>query len=177
MLRGEKISLRARHAADVPLLQAELYDDVDARSRANSRAWVPFSPDSPDPPFGVREATDAAVPFSVVDLASGDLAGSAMLWGIDTHNRLGHLGMSLLPSFQGRGLGTDVVKTLVRYGFSVRGLHRLTVETLADNHAMIGAARKAGFTHEGTLRAAAWVNGAFLDEVVYGLLATDPVTT
>jgi RimJ/RimL family protein N-acetyltransferase len=65
------------------------------------------------------------------------------------------------------------VRVLCRYGFAIRGLHRLQVETLADNAAMIGATRRTGFVLEGTLRRAAWVNGRFVDEVVLGLLAED----
>lgn len=38
---------------------------------------------------------------------------------------------------------------------------------------MIGAATRAGFTQEGRLRQAAWVNGEFVDEVILGLLAVD----
>jgi RimJ/RimL family protein N-acetyltransferase len=79
--------------------------------------------------------------------------------------------VSLRPSFRGRGLGTDVVLALCEYGFTVRGLHRLQVETLASTAAMIGGAVRAGFTHEGTLRGAAWGNGEFADEVILGLLA------
>jgi RimJ/RimL family protein N-acetyltransferase len=62
---------------------------------------------------------------------------------------------------------------LCHYGFAVRGLHRLQVDTLADNTAMIRAANQAGFVLEGTLRRAAWVNGEFLDEVILGLLAPE----
>jgi RimJ/RimL family protein N-acetyltransferase len=45
------------------------------------------------------------------------------------------------------------------------------VDTLADNAAMIRAAEHAGFVLEGTTRESAWANGAFVDEVVLGLLA------
>jgi RimJ/RimL family protein N-acetyltransferase len=38
---------------------------------------------------------------------------------------------------------------------------------------MIRAARRAGFTREGTLRRSAWVNGGFADEVILGLLAAE----
>lgn len=44
MLRGDKIALRARHEADVAVLQAELYEDVATRSRADSRPWRPIPP-------------------------------------------------------------------------------------------------------------------------------------
>ncbi|WP_411757575.1 GNAT family N-acetyltransferase [Streptomyces venezuelae] len=108
--------------------------------------------------------------FSVVELATGELAGEALLWGIDTHNRGAHLGISLRPGCRGRGLGREVVQLLCHYGFTVRGLRRLQVDTLADNAAMIAAATSAGFTLEGTLRRSAWVYGAFADEVLLGLL-------
>jgi RimJ/RimL family protein N-acetyltransferase len=45
------------------------------------------------------------------------------------------------------------------------------MDTLADNHAMISAARKAGFTQEGVLREAAWTLGTFQDLVQFGRLA------
>jgi RimJ/RimL family protein N-acetyltransferase len=51
--------------------------------------------------------------------------------------------------------------------------HRLQIETLADNAAMIAAATRAGFAREGTLRGTSWVDGAFADEAVLGLLAAE----
>ena len=92
---------------------------------------------------------------------------------VDLHNRAAHIGISLRPAFRGRGLGVDVVRVLCRYGFAVRGLHRLQVETVAANIAMIQAASRAGFTREGTLRRSAWANGDFTDEAVLGLLAAE----
>jgi RimJ/RimL family protein N-acetyltransferase len=171
VLRGEKVELRARRAEDVAVLHTELYDDVATRSRADSRPWRPLPPDSPASPYRVREPTDEVAFFSVVEIAGSELAGEALLWSIDLHNRLAHIGISLRPSFRGRGLGTDVLHVLCRYGFGIRGLHRLQLETLADNTAMIAAARSAGFELEGTLRRSAWVDGEFADEVILGLLA------
>ena len=109
----------------------------------------------------------------MVELASGELAGEALLWAIDLHNRTAHLGVSLRPAFRGRGLGADVVVALCEYGFAVRGLHRLQVDTLASNTAMVRAAEQAGFVPEGRLSQAAWVNGEFADEAILGMLAAD----
>ncbi|HET9080367.1 MAG TPA: GNAT family protein [Trebonia sp.] len=172
MLRGEMTGLRARHDSDIPVLHAELYDDIATRVRSDSRPWYPIPPGSASP-YQVTSPGDRAACFSVVELASGELAGEALLWDIDLHNRSAHVGISLLPAFRGRRLGTDVVRVLCRYGFAIRGLHRLQAETLADNAAMIQAASRAGFRREGTLRRSAWVNGDFADEVVLGLLATE----
>lgn len=173
MIEGEQIQLRARFESDVPVLQAELYDDVVTRSRSDTRPWQPLSPSAAQSPYAVTATSPDAACFSVVETRTQELAGEALLWGIDTHNRLAHLGISLRPAFRGRGLGADVVRTLCHYGFVVRGLHRLQLETLADNTAMITAATRAGFSVEGTLRGASWVYGAFVDEVVLGLLVDE----
>ncbi|MFZ0171971.1 MAG: GNAT family protein [Acidimicrobiales bacterium] len=171
MLRGERVALRARIESDVAVLHAELYDDVVTRTRTDSRPWRPISPDAPAAPYRISDPTDDWAAFSVVDLGDGDLAGEAILWGIDPHNRSAHVGISLRPAFRGRGLGADAVRVLCEYGFTVRGLHRLGVETLRDNGPMLRIAEQVGFVREGVLRRAAWVNGQFIDEVVFGMLA------
>lgn len=173
MLRAGKVGLRARDEADVAVLHAELYEDIATRVRADSRPWRPIPASSAASPYAVSDPRDDHAVFSVVELASGELAGEALLWAIDLHNRTAHLGVSLRPAFRGRGLGADVVQALCRYGFAVRGLHRLQVDTLAGNTAMIRAAAQAGFVREGRLRQAAWVSGGFADEVILGMLITD----
>lgn len=155
------------------MLQSELYDDVDTQSRASSRPWRPVVPGSSASPYAPTDATADMALFSVVRLADGELVGSATLWGIDPHNRLAHLGISLRPAHRGRGLAVDIVRVLCRYGFSTLGLRRLQAETLADNTAMIRAALRVGFIQEGTLRCSAWVSGQFVDEVILGLLDTE----
>ena len=132
MLTGDRVVLRTRLDSDVPVLHAGLYDDIGTRVLVSARPWQPLpvsqSPFLPDP---ADDAERRAV-FTVADLASDAPIGDAVLWGIDSHNRLGHLGMSLLPAWRGRGCAGDVVRLLCRYGFQIRGLHRLQLETLSD---------------------------------------------
>ncbi|MFE2040540.1 GNAT family N-acetyltransferase [Streptomyces sp. NPDC059477] len=171
MLKGGKVGLRARHEDDIPVLRTELYDDVVTGSRAEGGPWRPVTPGSKDPRLVVDDKEEGRVPFSVVELAGGTLVGTALLWGIDTHNRSAHIGLGLLPYARGQGYGTDVVAVLCHYGFIVRGLQRLQIETLSDNTAMLASAERNGFVREGVLRSSAWVLGEFLDQVVLGLLA------
>ncbi|WP_329456558.1 GNAT family N-acetyltransferase [Streptomyces sp. NBC_01497] len=173
MIRGEKVALRTRRDSDVPVFQAELYEDVRERSGSDSGPWRPLPADAEGSAASMAKPSAGTAWFSVVEGESQDLAGEALLWQIDPHNRSAHLGISLLPAFRGRGLGTDVVRVLCEYGFAVRGLRRLQIETLADNTAMTTAAARTGFSVEGTLRSAAWVYGAFADVVVLGLLAEE----
>ncbi|MGW4378970.1 GNAT family N-acetyltransferase [Kitasatospora sp. NPDC004531] len=173
MIRGERIGLRARHENDVPVLHAELYEDVATRSRADSRPWQPIPAASGRSPFAVTAPENDVAWFSVEELASRELAGEAVLWGIDAHHRTAHVGLALRPAFRGRRLAVDVVHTLCEYGFAVRGMQRLQLETLTDNTPMLATATTAGFTHEGTLRRAAWTYGGYADQAVLGLLVDD----
>src|ERR1700755_225468 len=118
MLRGEKVGLRARHEADIPVLHDELYNDVIMRSRSDGRPWRPISPDPAASPYAISDSGDESACFSVVTLEDDELAGEAVLWRIDTHNRSAHLGIALRPAFRGRGLGLDVVRVLCDYGFA-----------------------------------------------------------
>jgi RimJ/RimL family protein N-acetyltransferase len=173
MLRGDLTLLRARRDEDITILDTELYDDVETRVRADPRPWRPVPAGSAASTFRVTDPAGNDAVFSVLELATGELAGTALLWQIDHFNRLAHVGISLRPTFRGRGLATDAVRVLCRYGFAILGLNRLQLMTLADNAAMIATATKTGFRHEGTLRRAHWVNGQFLDKVVYGQLAQE----
>ncbi|MEV0430432.1 GNAT family protein [Micromonospora sp. NPDC050495] len=173
MLKGKTVGLRGRHEDDIPILRAELYDDVVYSSRSESRPWRPITPGAKDPRLVVDDTDQGHVTFSVVELTGGTLVGSATLWGIDNHHRSAHIGLGLLPSCRGKGYGTDVVAVLCHYGFVVRGLQRLQIETLSDNAAMLRSAERNGFVREGVLRSSAWVLGEFMDEVLLGLLVHD----
>jgi RimJ/RimL family protein N-acetyltransferase len=172
MLHGEVVLLRARSDDDARVLHEELYDDVESWVRSDTRPWLPvvFGPGSPYWPGEEPPGPSDAAIFAVAERASGELAGEALLWDVDLHNSSAHLGIALRPGFRGRGLGLDAIRVLCRYGFGIRGLHRLQLETLADNHAMIAIAARLGFTREGATRGSSWVNGKWADDVIFGLL-------
>jgi RimJ/RimL family protein N-acetyltransferase len=171
VLRGELTGLRALTDADVEIFETELLNDVETRIRATGRPWLPVAPGAADSPYRQVPDRDAVVRFSVVELATGELAGEAVMSGIDLHNRHAEIGLVLRPACRGRHLGTDVVRVLCHYGFTIRGLHRIQITTLADNRAMITAAVRVGFVLEGTMRETAWLDGAFADGVTLSQLS------
>ena len=63
------------------------------------------------------------------------------------------------------------MRTVARYAFEHRRLHRLAADVFAHNEASRRVLEKAGFTEEGALREAAFVDGEYRDLVRYGLLA------
>jgi len=176
VLHGELVSLRDLRRDDLPVLHA-VVGDPDAHALVNTGPWVPTTLARRQAEFDRRQERDDdpdAVRFAIQrrDDPAGRCLGSAMVWGIDVHDRTAHLGLSLTAQSRGKGLGRDTVRVLCRYAFDVHGLHRVSLETLATNAAMRSAALACGFVEEGTLREAAWVMGRRVDEVVYGLLAT-----
>lgn len=172
MLVGEHVVLRARRSSDVAVLHDELYDDVPTRVRADTRGWTPVGVEHS--PYAVHEGGADAAEFSIVERSGGQLAGEAILWEVDQHNRSAHAGLALRPAFRGRGLAEDTLRVLVDYALSIRGLHRVQLEVVAGNQPMLAAARRVGFEQDGVLRESVWISGAFADQVVLSRLAGAP---
>jgi RimJ/RimL family protein N-acetyltransferase len=82
--------------------------------------------------------------------------------------------ISSSPHHQGRGLGTDAIRTLARYLIEERGHHRLTIDPAADNAVAIRAYEKVGFRPVGVLRAY-WrsPDGTWRDGLLMDLLASE----
>ena len=73
----------------------------------------------------------------------------------------------------GQGLGSLAMKLVLQHAFDTLGLHRVALRALAYNTRAIAAYEKLGFRHEGVLRDNAWVAGAWHDDVMMGLLASE----
>lgn len=85
------------------------------------------------------------------------------------------LGLTLFPESRGKGVGTQVLRTISRYLFEEEGFHRVQLSTDVENLAMRRAAEKAGFTFEGVLRGF-WVDGDRLrDYAMYARTREDHV--
>ncbi len=174
MLRGQVVGLRAVERADVEVLAGwEL--EPETWRLADDGAYVPKTAAAMLAEFDAGEGrlapADNKVDFAVdVD---GACVGRVTLWGIDLHNRRGHLGITMGPHARGKGWGTDACRVLLTYAFRDRGLHRVQLETLAGNAQALAAYRRAGFVEEGRTREDAYVEGRFVDQVVMAVLAPE----
>ena len=177
MLHGRLVTLREIRRSDLAVIHRELRSDVVTTSLGETAPWRPVSLARLEADFDRRltEPEPQHVGFAVQQRGDGpgELVGSCSLWQIDEHNGTAHIGLQLVASVRGRGLGTDVVRVLCHYAFVVRNLHRVGIETLASNQPMRKAAMRAGFVEEGVVREAAYVLGERVDEVTYGLLRSE----
>lgn len=55
-------------------------------------------------------------------------------------------------------------------------LNRIELHCAATNAPSMAVASRLGFTREGVLRQDEWLHGAFVDQVVYGLLRAEFLT-
>jgi aminoglycoside 6'-N-acetyltransferase len=83
----------------------------------------------------------------------GEFAGSIQASEADDEDyRAAGIDIFLHSRFQGRGIGTDAVRTLARYLLEERGHHRLTIDPAADNLRAIRTYEKVGFKAVGVMR-------------------------
>jgi aminoglycoside 6'-N-acetyltransferase len=78
--------------------------------------------------------------------------------------------ISLSERFQGRGLGPDALRTLIRWFADERGHHRFTIDPNAGNERAIKAYEAVGFKPVGITRRAELVNGEWTDGLLMDLL-------
>lgn len=98
--------------------------------------------------------------------------GTARLHEVDEADRRARYAVGLLdPGMLGQGLGREVTRCVLAYAFCQLGLHRVDLRVLAFNRRAIASYRHCGFVEEGREREAAWVDGAWHDDVIMGILA------
>lgn len=78
-----------------------------------------------------------------------------------------HLGEK---DYWGRGLGTDTMRTICRYGFDRMRLHKIMLTVVTENESAHHIYKKVGFVDEGRLRQVFRRDGRWYDMYTMGLL-------
>jgi aminoglycoside 6'-N-acetyltransferase len=162
-LQGALVKLRPLRADDRPALVEVLSDPTVAMWWDSRGAEVSAAELLADDP----EVTVFAIEVD------GELAGSIQ-YAEELEPDYRHAGIDVFlhPRFQGRGLGTDAVRTLARYLLEVRGHHRLTIDPAAANARAIHTYEKVGFKAVGVMRRyERGQDGTFHDGLLMDLLA------
>ena len=168
---NDQTRLRSVVPEDAP----QLFALVD-RNRPHLRqwmSWVNATISADDIRTFIQSAIDQATknhgPVCSI-LYRGVLVGICGYKPINCKDKCGELGYWLAESFTGRGIMTECVKTLINYAFDELLLNRVELRAATDNHRSRAIAERLGFTHEGNLRDAEWVNDHYVDQAVYSVL-------
>jgi aminoglycoside 6'-N-acetyltransferase len=92
----------------------------------------------------------------------------------DPQYRHAGIDIAVHPDWQGRGLGSDAIRTLAEHLFSVRGHHRVVIDPAADNKSAIQLYQSLGLQPVGTMRSyERGPDGSWHDGLLMDLLAED----
>jgi RimJ/RimL family protein N-acetyltransferase len=80
------------------------------------------------------------------------------------------VGITLAPSFHGRGLASEALEALLGYLFTKVGVHRVFGSVDPRNLASMRLLRRAGMRQEAHCVESYWSKGAWTDDVIFALL-------
>lgn len=116
----------------------------------------------------------AAQRFELVARIGADVVGFGGLYVLgDGQSHSGFLALGVRGAYQGQGIGTILMHTLVATAQIYIGLKRLQLTVFSDNAAAIGLYRKFGFEIEGRHRSFARRGSDFVDAFTMALLFED----
>ncbi len=127
------------------------------------RAWVEraISPECPSQHFTVLTK-------------KGRPIGNASLMEIEWLHRNAQLGIMIGDkAYWDKGYGTDTIMTLLDYGFSTLGLHKIELRLNVENKRALTCYKKCGFKLEGKKREQTFHDGKYCDELIMSVLKSD----
>jgi ribosomal-protein-alanine N-acetyltransferase len=171
-LQTSRLTLRAISLEDLdhffrvrtdPQVLRYLGADVETREQVQKRIEVVLE--------GVREGK--SIRWAITDRESGAFLGSGGFWRWDQRHYRAEVGYDLAPQHWGKGLMTEAVGAMVRFGFDVMRLHSVEANIDPLNEASRRVLLKLGFKQEGLLRESYFYAKQFLDTAVFSLLEAD----
>ncbi|MEU9837162.1 GNAT family protein [Streptosporangium sp. NPDC048047] len=170
-ISGKRLRLREVTAADVDAFHA-VYGDPTATEH------LPFDPRTREQVEEiVAEATDAAgveprrlYVLAVTETDRDDAIGVARLRIDADHPHSAELSLGLRPDHWGRGIGTDLIRLMLAFGFRDLRLHRVWGARSPANTAAQLAMLVAGMVEEGRIRHHVRARGSWRDSVIHSAL-------
>lgn len=93
----------------------------------------------------------------------GKMIGNGGFHKWEHNHRKAELGYWILPEYQGRGLASEAITAMIKFGFEDMLLHRIEAEVETENGPSSRVLRKLGFNLEGIKRECEYINGRFID--------------
>lgn len=108
---------------------------------------------------------------SIVNDNDDELYGLISLTNINQFNQTAELHLMIGDiEKRGKGIGTFAVKEMLHHAFCNLNLHRIELESVADNIISHRLYEKCGFQKEGIKRKSVFKEGEYIDMYMYSLL-------
>ena len=168
MINGKLVTLGPILPTDFPHLFMWA-DDLDAARlnehyrpaiwRNQEEFWLNLGNDPTRVYFAIRPKTHDTI------------IGYVQLWSIDPVHRSAILGLRIGdPANRGRGFGSDALQLAIAYCWRHLNISRISLMVFANNAGAVALYTKHGFSIEGRLRQAVFIDGQWLDVLLMGLL-------
>jgi [ribosomal protein S5]-alanine N-acetyltransferase len=108
--------------------------------------------------------------FGIAERDTNRIIGTCGFLDYESRHRRAELGYDLAYEFWGKGIMTEVVREVIRFGFEVLNLNRIEARIEPPNTASKNLLHKLGFVKEGTLREFEWNEEETLDLDVFSKL-------
>jgi RimJ/RimL family protein N-acetyltransferase len=165
MYEGKLVRLREKRKEDAESL-ARWFNVLETARLADGGAPFPQSPDE----AMARVKAHAEGEFAVETL-DGRLLGDCGCYDVSAQGRSCQVGWMIGdPEARGKGFGTDMILTLLRYLFRERNMERVMLTVFSYNAHGIRLYEKLGFVREGVLRENVFAMGRYHDEHAYSML-------
>ncbi|MCI4340738.1 MAG: GNAT family N-acetyltransferase [Thermoplasmata archaeon] len=120
-----------------------------------------------------EQAHGEGVAFVLSPIVSEEVVGQIRFVAWSRADRRGEVGYWLRRRWWGKGLGTDALRLICRYGFRSMSLHRIEARVVAGNLRSRRSLERVGFRIEGQARHAAPTPKGWVDVWEFGLLRSD----
>ena len=171
-IEGELVALGPRRREHIPLYLRWINDFGTTQMLGISPR--PMTLEQETAWYEQTAADDGEVAFTIYERATGRAIGNCGLHEVDLANRRTVVGIMIgEPDARGRGYGTEAMRLLLDYAFTVLDLHSVMLTVFEYNGAGRRCYENVGFREIGRRRQACWYNGRFWDEIHMDILASE----
>ena len=111
--------------------------------------------------------------FAIEETSNGEFIGLFGLTIGSPKYRMAEVWYKILPKFWGKGIATEVLSRVIRFGFEELKLHRIEAGVAVENIGSIRVLEKVGMTKEGRGRKIIPLKTGWSDNFKFSILDTD----
>src|SRR5437870_6718581 len=169
----ERLRLRAPSRRDASAVLAVVGDPEVTRYHSVATLTTLAEAEAALERLEQRYAARDTIRWAIELVEHGEMIGTVGLLRFDFEHRHAEIGYEIARRWWGLGLTPEAAAAVIRYGFSVLGLHRIEAGVLPGNDASVRVLQKLGFIEEGTRRDYLYSKGRFHSFRWFSLLETE----
>ena len=173
-LTTQRLLLRPVQETDVSAL-------FDYRSDADTNQYQGWIPQSLDETYDfirnrvspIINQADTWFQLVIINQPTNRLIGDVGIHFMDEESQQIEIGCTLRKDCHGQGYATEALKSTITYLFEELEKHRIVTSIDPQNLSSIALVERLGFRKEAHFRESIFINGEWVDDLVYALLSRE----